>query len=211
VPKNRLEAFSDGVFAIVITLLVIEIRPPEVGEHDSLARALWDQWPHYAGYFVSFLVIGVMWLNHHRMFEQVRVVDGTLLVLNLNLLLWTALIPFPTAVMADYLREGGAHATTAMALYGGLIFVTAISFTALFAWITHGARLTGISLPRPALRAARLRFSIGIAVYAVAFGLSWVSPPTALIVHALTALYYAFDQATVPATAATMPPESERL
>jgi uncharacterized membrane protein len=101
VGKNRLEAFSDGVFAIVMTLLVIEIRPPEVEEGGSLGQALWDLWPNYAGYLVSFLVIGMMWLNHHRIFEQVRAVDSPLLLLNLILLLWTALLPFPTAVMAE--------------------------------------------------------------------------------------------------------------
>src|SRR3954451_13659328 len=101
---TRVEAFSDGVFAIVITLLVIELRPPSVGAGESLARALWHEWPGYVAYVVSFMVIGVMWLNHHRMFDQVQRVDGALLVLNLHLLLWTALIPFPTAVVADYLR-----------------------------------------------------------------------------------------------------------
>ena len=85
--KNRLEAFSDGVFAIAITLLVIEIRPPELEGGESLASALWQQWPAYLGYLLSFLVLGVMWLNHHRILEPVRRVDGAVLVLNLNLLL----------------------------------------------------------------------------------------------------------------------------
>jgi hypothetical protein len=89
VTKTRLEAFSDGVFAIAITLLVIEIRPPEVHEGERLAHALWAQWPSYVAYLVSFLTIGVIWLNHHRIFEQVARVDGPLLLLNLNLLLWT--------------------------------------------------------------------------------------------------------------------------
>jgi hypothetical protein len=87
VTKNRLEAFSDGVFAIVITLLVIEIHPPELHGDDTLARGLWEQWPNYLGYLLSFVILGVMWLNHHRIFEPVRRVDGLLLVLNLNLLL----------------------------------------------------------------------------------------------------------------------------
>src|SRR5262245_58008081 len=105
--KTRLEASSDGVFAIAITLLVIEIRPPTPNEGESLARALSEQWPHYLGYFLSVLVLGVMWLNHHRIFEPAQRVDGIVLVLNLNLLLWAVLIPFPTAVVADFPREGG--------------------------------------------------------------------------------------------------------
>ena len=114
VTKNRLEAFSDGVFAIAITLLVIELHTPEVGEGGSLAAALWAQWPSYVAYLVSFLTIGVIWLNHHRVFTQVALVDGPLLVLNLVVLLWTALIPFPTAVVARYLGQGGEHAETAV-------------------------------------------------------------------------------------------------
>jgi TMEM175 potassium channel family protein len=99
VTKNRLEAFSDGVFAIALTLLVIEIRPPEV-HGEGLASALWAQWPSYLAYLVSFLTIGVVWLNHHRIFQQIFQVDGPLLVLNLKVLLWMALVPFPTGVGA---------------------------------------------------------------------------------------------------------------
>jgi TMEM175 potassium channel family protein len=199
VTKNRLEAFSDGVFAIVITLLVIELRPPEVEEGESLASALWNLWPGYLGYLISFAVIGVMWLNHHRIFEQVRVVDGGLLVLNLALLLWMALIPFPTAVLADYLREGGDDARTAVAFYGGVILLAAISFSLLYVWITHDARILGMQPPREVIRAARLRFSLGVFAYVVAFALSWVSPYLALALHGAMALYYLFDQATVAA------------
>src|SRR5918995_1528942 len=151
--KNRLEAFSDGVFAIAITLLVIEIRPPTPAEGESLARALWEQWPHYLGYFLSFLVLGVMWLNHHRIFEPAQRVDGIVLVLNLNLLLWAVLIPFPTAVVAH--------------------------------------------LPTPQqVRAARLRFGLGVGVYTVAFVLSWLSPALALAAHGAMAAYYLTEQSS---------------
>ena len=161
--KSRLEAFSDGVLAIAITLLVIEIRPPEL-HGETLARALWEQWPSYVAYVVSFLTIGVIWLNHHRVFTQVVRVDGPLLVLNLNLLLWTALIPFPTAVVADYLGEGGEPARTAVALYGAVFIVMSLSFGGLFTWITRDDRLLD-QLPPPAVvRAARLRFTAGLVV-----------------------------------------------
>ncbi|HEY1278707.1 MAG TPA: TMEM175 family protein [Acidimicrobiales bacterium] len=197
VSKGRLEAFSDGVLAIAITLLVIEIRPPTLEAGQSLASGLWDQWPSYVAYVVSFMQIGVIWLNHHRMFQTVRAVDGTLLLLNLLLLMWVALIPFPTAVVAAYLQDGGSDATTAMALYGGVLLLTAISFVALYAWITHDERIAGTLPSRRALRAARVRFSIGLLAYTVAFGLSWVSPPAALALTAAMALYYAFDQASI--------------
>ena len=198
--KNRLEAFSDGVFAIVITLLVIELRPPELESGESLASALWDLWPNYLAYFISFAVIGVMWLNHHRMFEQVRRVDGVLLVLNLNLLLWMALIPFPTAVVADFIRDGGADARTAVAVYSFVLLLAALSFSGLYAWILHDHRITGVHLPPEAVRAARRRFSVGVVFYVIAFGISFVVPWIALVLQGAMAGYYLFDQASLPSS-----------
>ena len=197
--KSRLEAFSDGVLAIAITLLVIEIHPPEVGRDETLAHALWQQWPSYVAYLVSFLTIGVIWLNHHRVFTQVIRVDGPLLLLNLNLLLWTGLIPFPTAVVAQHLRDGGEPARTAAALYCGVLLVMSLAFGALFAWVTHTDRLLGRLPPPGVVRAARRRFMLGLVVYAAALALSRVSAPAALVLCGLMALYYAFDQASVPA------------
>jgi uncharacterized membrane protein len=199
VTKTRLEAFSDGVFAIAITLLVIELRVPHVDTDHSLASALWDEWPSYAAYATSFLVIGVMWLNHHRMLAPVRAIDTPLLLLNLHLLFWTALIPFPTTVVADYLGKGGDNAHTALALYGGVILGAAVAFVCLYGWITHDERILGSLPPREVVRRARLRFGLGIVVYTVAFGLSWVWAPLALAMHAAMALYYAFDQSSVAA------------
>ncbi len=207
--KNRLEAFSDGVFAIAITLLVIEIRPPTPAEGESLARALWEQWPHYLGYFLSFLVLGVMWLNHHRIFEPAVRVDGIVLVLNLNLLLWAVLIPFPTAVVADFLRDGGDDAKTAVALYGGVILLAAISFTALFVGITREGIVDQLPTPQQ-VRAARLRFGLGVGVYTGAFLLSWLSPALALAAHGTMAAYYLTEQSSRLSTDAQSDPEPER-
>jgi uncharacterized membrane protein len=196
VTKNRLEAFSDGVFAIAITLLVIEIRPPDAPEGE-LARALRHQWPSYVAYAISFLVIGVMWLNHHRMIDGVQVVDAPLLLLNLHLLLWTALVPFPTAVVAEHLSENDTDAKTAMALYGIVILGAAVAFTCLHGWLTRDERILGSLPPKAVVRRARLRFGLGIVVYSLALALSFLSPPAALAMHAAMALYYAFDQSTV--------------
>jgi uncharacterized membrane protein len=177
VTKNRLEAFSDGVLAIAITLLVIEIQPPELHPGETLAHALLAQWPSYVAYLVSFLTIGVVWLNHHRIFTQVRRVDGPLLVLNLNLLLWTALVPFPTAVAAEYLSEGGEPAQTAVATYGAVFLLVGLSFGALFAWVTRDDRLLGQLPPPEVVRAARIRFMVGVVLYSLAIALAFVSPP----------------------------------
>jgi uncharacterized membrane protein len=194
---SRLEAFSDGVLAIAITLLVIEIHPPELHDGETLAHALWQQWPSYVGFLVSFLTIGVIWLNHHRIFQQVARVDGPLLLLNLNLLLWTALIPFPTAVVAEHLGDGGEAARTASALYSGVLLAMSLAFAALFAWVTHTDRLLRRSPPPGVVRSARRRFMLGLVVYAAAFALSWVSAALAVALCGIMALYYAFDQASV--------------
>ena len=136
-----------------------------------------------------------MWINHHRILEPAQRVDGIVLVLNLNLLLWAVLIPFPTAVVADFLRDGGDDAKTAVALYGGVILLAAIAFTALFVGITREGIVD--ELPTPAqVRAARLRFGLGVAVYSGAFLLSFLSPALALAAHATMAAYYLTEQSS---------------
>ena len=176
------------MLAIAITLLVIDIRPPELRAGERLTHALWAQWPSYAAYLVSFLTIGVIWLNHHRIFDQVVRVDGPLLLLNLNLLLWTALIPFPTAVVAEHLGGAGEAARTASALYSGVLLLMGLAFGALFAWVTHTDRLLHRLPPPRVVRAARLRFRVGQAVDAAAFALSWVSAPLSLALCGAMAL-----------------------
>jgi uncharacterized membrane protein len=106
-PAGRLEAFSDGVFAIAITLLVLEIPVPNVGKGE-LSEALVDHWPAYAAYVVSFAIIGIIWINHHAVLGYVKRADRGLLLLNLNLLLWVALIPWPTSLLAEYMQAGAA-------------------------------------------------------------------------------------------------------
>ena len=97
----RLEAFSDGVFAIAITLLILELKVPP---HDvALAPALWERWPSYVAFLASFMTIGVMWLNHHRLFSLITKKDDGLIVINLLLLLGITWLPFPTALLAEHL------------------------------------------------------------------------------------------------------------
>jgi uncharacterized membrane protein len=198
--KARLETFSDGVLAIVITLLALELRPPEVEEGESLAGALWEQWPSYLAYLLAFAQIGVIWLNHHRLFDQVRRVDGVLLLLNLNLLMWITLIPFPTTLVAEHLRSGGEATKTAVVVFSGVLFMTSIGFTALYIWITHDKRLVHALPPHHMVVAARMRFGVGLAAYGLAVGLAFDVPYAALAIHAVSAGYYAFDQATLDAT-----------
>src|SRR4051794_23254092 len=101
-PTSRLEAFSDGVLAIAITLLIIDVRVPDTD--GSLVTALGRLWPSYLSFIVSFTIIGIIWVNHHAMFQLVAKTTRTLLFLNLILLLAVAWLPFPSAVLAHYLR-----------------------------------------------------------------------------------------------------------
>ena len=112
----RIEAFSDGVFAIAITLLIIEVHVPGREHAHTLGHELLHLWPSYLGYLTSFLTIGVMWLNHHRVFTLIDRYDHTHMLLNLLMLLLIAFLPFPTAVLAQFIETDGARA--AVALYG---------------------------------------------------------------------------------------------
>jgi len=136
---GRLEAFSDGVFAIAITLLVLEIAVPHVDASKSLGDELLHLWPSYFGYGVSFITIGIMWANHHGVFRDIERYDHTLLVLNLLLLMGIGFVPFPTAVVAEYMREG-EHQLEATLLYCSTFTAIAVVFNAL--WALRRARST---------------------------------------------------------------------
>src|SRR5690348_7099607 len=126
----RVEAFSDAVMAIAITLLVLDIHIPDTSEH-GLGYGLAHQWPSYAAYVLTFLVIGIMWVNHHAMFEQVVAVDRALLVCNIVLLLGIAFLPFPTSLVATFVRHGN-DGRVATAVYS--ITMTLIGCGYLLLW-----------------------------------------------------------------------------
>ncbi|MGH4011943.1 MAG: hypothetical protein ACRDTH_27910 [Pseudonocardiaceae bacterium] len=129
-----------------------------------------------------------------------EVEPGQTLASALILLMWITLIPFPTALVAEHLRDGGEATKTTVAVFSGTLFLTSIGFTALYAWITHDDRLVHSLPPRRAVVAAHIRFGMGLAAYGLVVGLAFVVPYAALAIHALSAGYYAFDQATVDAS-----------
>lgn len=192
----RLEAFSDGVFAIAITLLVLDLAVPARAELDgrSLASALGHEWPSFAAYLVSFLVIGIIWVNHHAMLRLARRVDRIVLFANLFLLLTVSVLPFPTRVLAEYLTEGGADSHTAAALYSASMMVLGLAFSCLFLAISRNDRLMHRPLERTAVTATLRRFGIGTVAYLVTIGVSFVSAVATLILHGVLAVYYCFDQ-----------------
>jgi uncharacterized membrane protein len=190
---TRLEAFSDGVFAIAITLLVLELRVPP-HEPGQLWHELVGEWPQFAAYLSSFFVIGIMWVNHHSMFKQIRRTDRSLLFLNLLLLLWTALLPFPTGLIARTLGDGGSDAKVAEAVYGANLTLAAIAFSLIWTYAVRNRRLIDHEMTPQQERASIARFSAGTIVYATTIGIAFVSPGLALAVQFALALYYLFEQ-----------------
>jgi len=194
-PTFRLEAFSDGVFAIAITLLVLEIRVPGPGIHTAkdLWSALGDKWPNYVGYALSFLVIGVMWINHHALFEYIKRVNRPLLVANLLLLMGVGFLPFPTAVLAEHLADPSTR-SAATAFYGATLVFTSMTFNLTW-WIGRKERsLLGSELPQRGLRTITIRYAVALACYAAATGIAFINVWISLSVHLVLALWNGFSE-----------------
>jgi uncharacterized membrane protein len=190
--RGRLEAFSDGVFAVAITLLVIDLAVP-IPRQRPLGTQLVDHWPSFAAYVVSFLTIGIIWVNHHGLFRNFAHVDRTMLFLNLLMLFFVVTIPFATAMMATYLRDGGADASLAATIYQGVFLCMSLAFGGLFLWsIKHGHM--AVPLTGTAARMAVVRFTIGTLAYAAAIGVAYLSAPVSLLMSLLVAVYYVFEQ-----------------
>jgi uncharacterized membrane protein len=189
VTSARLEAFSDGVLSIAATLLVLELHVPDVSQ--NLGAALLAQWPSYAAYFVSFATIGIIWVNHHQLFVHVRRVDRTLLFINLGLLMVVSVIPFPTAILGRYATaEPESH--VAAAIYGVLMILMSLAFTALWRHITSDARLLGHHLNPQRARQESALFSVGLLAYVAGVGLAFISAQLSLLIYGLVALFYVF-------------------
>jgi uncharacterized membrane protein len=190
--RSRLEAFSDGVFAVAITLLALDLAVAGPG-HGPLLHQLADHWPSFVAYLISFFTIGIIWVNHHALIANIAAVDRGLLYLNLVLMLFVVVIPFATATMAEYLTLGGQDARVAMVLYAGAFAGMGLSFGAIFEWTLRSERVHQ-PIPESGRRAARLRFSIGSVLYLAAIPVAFMSPPGALAIIAAVAVYYVFER-----------------
>jgi uncharacterized membrane protein len=185
----RLETFSDAVIAIAITLLVLEIHVPEVeGGPAELWRALSDLWPNYLGFLISFITLGVMWANHCTIFRYIARTNHVFTLLNLFLLLCIALIPFPTALMADYLGKPAEQ--VGLIVYSGAFVVTAVAFNQVWFYAARGGRLLDPAADPDAVRSISRRFLIGPPAYVLAFVLAFINSTASLVVLvALTIAY----------------------
>ncbi len=191
----RLETYADGVFAIAATLLVLELRVPEPS--DDLAARLVDLWPAYAAYLVSFMTIGIIWVNHHTLLDHCKRADRRFLYLNLLLLVTVGIVPFPTALVGRYiLSDQGA--TAALVVYGLGALLIAIAFSGVFFYATSGGHLIGDAAEARRLRREGRYFPIGLGSYLLGIALAFVEPKASLAVYALTAAFYALPVLPLP-------------
>jgi uncharacterized membrane protein len=207
---NRLEAFSDGVFSIVITLLVLDLHVPEPGS-GSLGAELLAQWPSYAAYVISFVTIGVIWMNHHSTFSRLRTVTHSILVWNLGLLLCVGILPFTTSLMATYLKEGSGE-NLAAAIYAASFLLMGIVFSGATRHII--VRRKDALKEKISAEGARrtLRFaSLGQVPYFIAMFLAFVSPYITIVIVAACAVYYAFPIASRAGDDSAVPSRSRRV
>jgi uncharacterized membrane protein len=192
VDRSRLEAFSDGVFAVAITLLVLNLTVGGPG-HGSLTSQLGSHWPSFAAYLISFFVIGIIWVNHHVLVRSIKTVNRTLLFLNLVLLLFVVLIPFATTTVADYRLVNSEDARVSMALYGVVFLGMSVGFGGIFEWTLHGQRVYQ-PLPPEKHWPARARFVGGALVYVIAIVVALFNAIAAFVIIALVAVYYIVER-----------------
>jgi uncharacterized membrane protein len=199
----RLETFADGVFAIAATLLILNVEVPELGDR-SLAHELARLWPAYVGYVVSFLTIGIIWVNHHTVLGQLRGIDRTFLFINVFFLLCIAFIPFPTRLLATYVRTDDGKA--AAFAYGITLTATAVFFNLMWRYaIGAGGRLLRPDADRRVVDGITRSYRPGVPMYAGATVVGVFQAEIGAALFAAIALFYvlsssvfARDEGVVP-------------
>ena len=183
---SRLEAFSDGVFAVAITLLVLDLAVP-TGDH--LWHQLKEEWPQFASFLVSFWTIGIIWVNHHSMLDHLKRVDRPVLYLNLLVLMTVVFIPFSTALMAEHLKSG-ADENVAALVYAGANLAMGVAFSCIWTYVIRHRRELGVEIPDEEVRRISVAFLIGSPIYVIAAITALISPAAVLVIIGGVAVYY---------------------
>jgi uncharacterized membrane protein len=182
---ERLEAFSDGVFAIAATLLVLEFT---INSHKDLGDQLLHLWPAYLAYVTSFVTIGIIWMNHHHTVSLLGRTDRTMLFINNLLLLTVAFLPFPTKLVADYLRHGGERAATIA--YAATFVVMAAMHELWWQYARRNRRLIAENVPDSTLRGVDRAYLPGLAMYGTVFALAFFNSLAAVLLTFAIAAFY---------------------
>jgi uncharacterized membrane protein len=182
---GRVELFSDAVFAVAITLLVLDLRVPDTS--GSLAAALADRWPAFAAFGISFVIVGCIWVNHSKVFASVQHVDTAMLFLNLALLMCVVLVPFGTSLLASYVTKANAQSHIAAAIFSAIMFLMGLAFNALH---LRAARFHAAAPHSGSPTVATLSFAVGPAANGLGIGLAFLNPVAVLALFGGVAVYY---------------------
>jgi uncharacterized membrane protein len=196
-PKNRTEAFTDGVLAIVITLLVLELSVAAGSENDLL-QAIFDQWPSYLAYFTSFFTVGAFWLRHHTITNAMAAVDGGFVRLNLLAIFFLSFLPFPTKLVAEFLETEDAT-RVAVVFYGILLFLAAVSFRLLWLHVARNRELLEPETTDERVRELSEALTPSMVGYVVAILVGLVLPHLAVALYFVVAVLIALPIGTLRA------------
>lgn len=186
---TRLAAFSDGVLAIAATLLILDVRA--TGE--PLGHELVHIWPSYVAYATSFTTIGIIWVNHHTVIDQISHVDRRFLFINLFFLMVVAFIPFPTQLVAEHVRGGGADARDAALAYGLTCTLMAISFGLMWRYVVHERRLLRSDADPATVAGITRSFRPGVPLYLTATLVAFASPAVSVSMYVALAAFYVLE------------------
>ena len=187
-PKTRLEAFADGIFAIAATLLTLNLA---VTEGHPLGHELLIIWPQYAAYAISFVTIGIIWINHHTVMHQIAHVDRTFLTLSVLFLAVIAFIPFPTRLLAQHIQDDGAEA--AALLYGSTLTLTAVFFNVIWRYAAWGRRLLRQDAEEKAVQGISRSYALGPPIYLAATVVAFKSPVASAALFGVLAIFYTLE------------------
>jgi uncharacterized membrane protein len=187
--SNRVEAFSDGVFAIALTLLVLDLDAPST--RGKFGHDLLKDWPAYVAYLAAFLNIAAIWINHHELFSKVRRVDPPLICANLFLLLVTSLFPWPASVISGAIRSGDhSDQVSATVLYAAVGFLVPVAWLVLYRYLSRAPALLIDAEGSASARRGVRRSMVSVVVYPIAAGLAFVAPVAALIAFVALPFYF---------------------
>jgi uncharacterized membrane protein len=192
---GRLHTLIDGIFAIALTLLVLDLPKPAHSAH--LVHDLLNTWPSYVAYLVSFITIGILWVEHHGMMSAVRGINRRFLERTLIFLLFISIIPWPTALAADYADQAVPEARAVAVLYAAAMLMMGLTFA--WGWSYLAAHPELVAGPaRPALPAGARRALLGGLVYLIAIAVAFLSPKASFAIDAIVAVYFAASRSRVP-------------
>ncbi len=196
---SRLETFADGVFAIAATLLILNVDTQVAGDVTNLDSKLLDIWPSYLAYAVSFVTIGIMWVNHHTIMNQVVRIDRRFMFATIGLLMCIAFVPFPTRLVAEHIRGEGAEA--AALAYGLTMVATAIMFDITWFYASVGGRLLSRDADPAVVSGLNRGYLPGPWIYLAATLIAFASPGASVILFGAIALFYVVESSTLGGSA----------